>query len=145
LIVLLVNSGELLVLRVDRGEAVMPAFCRALEESGAASLFVASAVGAFSRAEFGVFDIERDVFDPAPREGFLEVVSLAGNVVRRDGKPFAHIHAVCSNPDLTLFGGHLLSAECGLTLEVSLLRSERELQRVRWPGQSATYLTCRES
>lgn len=137
---LIKDDGRTLVLRIDAGEDVFTCFHAALDQSGAEALFIASAVGALSDVEFGVYSLERDSYERRPRSGFLEIVSLSGNVLRKDGEAFAHIHAVCSNPDLTLFGGHVMSARCGLTVEASLIRVDAPLERARVAGKPATYI-----
>jgi len=137
---LLKDDGRTLVLRMDAGEDVMSAFGEALAQSGARALFVASAVGACSQVDFGVCSLETDSFTRDTRTGFLEIVSLSGNVLWRDGRATPHIHMVCSNPDLTLIGGHVLGATCGLTVETALVRVEAGLKRDRIAGKPASYI-----
>lgn len=137
---LLKDDGRTIALRIDAGEDVMQCLAAALEQSSAKALFVTSAVGACSHVDFGVYSLEADSFARTPRSGFLEIVSMSGNILWRDGKAFPHIHMICSNPDLTLMGGHVLDARCGLTVETALVRVDAALKRDRIEGCPATYM-----
>lgn len=60
----------------------------------------------------------------------LELLSLIGNVARRDGKPVVHAHAVIGKKDGTAHGGHLLEAHVRPTCELVLTESPTPLERV---------------
>ncbi|MBQ9310668.1 MAG: DNA-binding protein [Bacteroidales bacterium] len=40
----------------------------------------------------------------------MEVTCLTGNISRKDGKPYLHIHVTASRRDYSCIGGHLLTA-----------------------------------
>ena len=56
-------------------------------------------------------------------------MSFMGNIVRMDGAPFLHAHAVVSRRDGTTVGGHVLSARVSVTLEIFLTRVGIETTR----------------
>lgn len=70
-----------------------------------------SVIGALSRAQMGYYDqasqkyIEIQIDDP------VELVSCSGNISLRDGQPFVHAHAVLSDREGRVWGGHLTSGQ----------------------------------
>ena len=40
----------------------------------------------------------------------MEITNLTGNISRKDGKPYLHLHITASRSDYTCVGGHLLTA-----------------------------------
>jgi predicted DNA-binding protein with PD1-like motif len=89
-----------------------------------------TAVGAFSRAVVGFFDVERKDYRRLPVGEQVEVLSLVGNVARgEDGRPKIHAHVVLGTADGSARGGHLLEGHVKPTLEVVLVQSPPHLQR----------------
>jgi len=89
-----------------------------------------TALGAFSDAALGYFDIEKKQYDKIPVEEQVEVLSLVGTIApREDGEPQVHAHVVLGRSDGTTRGGHLLEAHVRPTLEVVLVESPEHLQR----------------
>ena len=88
-----------------------------------------SAIGAFSAATLGFFDVNRKDYVRIPITEQVEVVSLAGNIALNKGKPKLHAHAVVAKADGTTMGGHLLDAHVRPTLEVVLVESPHPLKR----------------
>jgi hypothetical protein len=58
-----------------------------------------------------------------------EVLSLVGDIARKDGEPKLHVHAVLGKRDATAVGGHLLEAHVRPTLEVVAVVSPAHLRR----------------
>ena len=46
----------------------------------------------------------------APLLEQMEITCLAGNISRKDGEPYLHLHVTASRRDYTCIGGHLLTA-----------------------------------
>ena len=44
--------------------------------------------------------------------------SLNGNITRKDGSPYLHVHIGLATPDLSLFGGHLVECVISVTAEI---------------------------
>lgn len=92
-----------------------------------------SAIGAFSEAVLGYFDVERKEYLRNPVKEQVEVVSLLGDITLADGKPNVHAHVVVAGRDAIARGGHLLWASVKPTLEVLLIESPRHLARTFKP------------
>ena len=89
-----------------------------------------TALGAFSDAALGYFDIEKKEYDKISVEEQVEVLSLVGTIApKEDGEPQVHAHVVLGRSDGTTRGGHLLEAHVRPTLEVVLVESPEHLQR----------------
>ena len=97
---------------------------------GAAQL---TGIGAFSDVVLGYFDWERKRYEPIPVDEQVEVLTLAGDVATRDGRPEVHAHVAVAKRDGTAHGGHLLEAHVRPTLEVILVESPAHLRKTLRP------------
>ena len=89
-----------------------------------------TAIGAFSNAMLGYFDIEKKEYEKILVEEQVEVLSLVGTIAPKDdGEPQVHAHVVLGKSDGTTRGGHLMEARVRPTLEVIVLESPEHLQR----------------
>jgi len=89
-----------------------------------------TAIGAFSNAMLGYFDIEKKEYERILIEEQVEVLSLVGTIAPKDdGEPQVHAHVVLGGSDGTTCGGHLLEAHVRPTLEVIVLEAPEHLQR----------------
>ncbi len=65
----------------------------------------------------------------------LELLSLQGNLSRKEGKPFPHCHVVLSKQDGTVAGGHLLAGTVNVGNELYIKKLEGvTLERRREPS-----------
>jgi predicted DNA-binding protein with PD1-like motif len=117
----------------DTGDEVMGALAAfAREHDLSASDF--SAIGAFSEATLGYFDVERKEYDRIPVQEQVEVLSLLGHVTREPGgEPNVHAHAVLGRASGEAVGGHLIDGVVRPTLEVVLTESPAHLRRRKDP------------
>ena len=68
-----------------------------------------SVIGALSRAELGYYDQVSQKYGRIQIEEPVELVSCSGNISMRDDQPFVHAHAVLSDREGKVRGGHLTS------------------------------------
>ncbi|HOT23409.1 MAG TPA: DUF296 domain-containing protein [Thermoleophilia bacterium] len=66
------------------------------------------AVGALQRARLAWYDQVAHVYRERDFDQRLELVSLLGNVSRRDGATAVHAHAAVAGEDGRCFGGHVV-------------------------------------
>jgi predicted DNA-binding protein with PD1-like motif len=111
----------------DEAMAALAAFADA-EDLDAADF---TAIGAFSRAVVGYFDLGRKDYDPIAVDEQVEVLSIVGHVTREPGGRNVHAHAVLGKRDGTAVGGHLLEGHVRPTLEVVLTESPAHLRRTK--------------
>ena len=124
------NGGErMFVLVLDSGDEAIAAIGKFAEAErlGAASL---TAIGAFSRATVGWFDLAAKTYRKIPVDQQCEVLSAVGDIaLGEDGRPSLHMHVVLGLCDGTTRGGHLLEGFVRPTLELSLVETPTGLHR----------------
>lgn len=121
------------VLILDPGDEAFSAISRfaAEERLSAASL---TALGAFSKATVGWFDLDAKSYRKIPVDQQCEVLSALGDIAIDDqGKPSLHMHVVLGLCDGTTRGGHLLDGAVQPTLEVTLIETPAHLRRKQRP------------
>jgi len=120
------DSGTVLVF--DTGDelvSTLTAFAR--EHHIAAAHF--TAIGAFSDAGIGYFDLQKKDYLKNQVNEQVEVVSLIGDIALDQGEPKVHAHVVVGTKNGAAMGGHLLEAHVRPTLELVLQESEEQLKR----------------
>ena len=88
-----------------------------------------TALGAFSSALLGFFEVEQKEYRKIPIEEQVEVLTLVGNITLDDGEPKVHVHVVLGCADGTTRGGHLLEGYARPTLELMLSEAPVQLRR----------------
>jgi predicted DNA-binding protein with PD1-like motif len=127
------NPERTFVLILEQGEEAFKAITEFANQNGISGASVA-AVGAFSRAKVGWFDIEAKRYKPIPVDQQCEVLSLLGDVAQGDdGKASLHLHAVLGLSDGSVRGGHLLDGIVRPTLEVTIVETAAHLRRRKHP------------
>jgi uncharacterized protein len=142
----LIGSGaeQRYVLVLTAGDAVMEQLQRFAKENDlSASNF--TAIGAFSDARIGFFDLQKKDYEAIAINEQVEVLSLVGDITLDNGKPKIHAHVVVGKRDGTAHGGHLLEAHVRPTLEVVLTESPATLKRRSDPETGLALIDIDES
>lgn len=130
-----VNDGaeKTYVLILDEGEEAFQALADFTNKERITGASI-SAIGAFSQAKVGWFDLVARKYKPIDVDEQCEALSLLGDVaIGDDGKASVHLHAVLGLPDGTLRGGHFLSGLVRPTLEVTIVETVVDLRRRKRP------------
>jgi uncharacterized protein len=90
-----------------------------------------TAIGAFSEVTLGYFERERKSYKKIPVKEQVEVLSFAGNIVQKEGKPALHAHVVVGKSDGTAHGGHFIEGRVWPTLEMIVSEMPVHLRRVQ--------------
>jgi predicted DNA-binding protein with PD1-like motif/uncharacterized protein YjbJ (UPF0337 family) len=123
------GSGRAFVLILDQGEEAFKAITDFAnrERIDGASI---TAIGAFSEAEIGWFDLAAKKYKPVKVSEQCEVLSLIGDLAKGDdGQASLHLHAVLGLQDGCCRGGHFLSGKVRPTLEVTIMETAIHLRR----------------
>ncbi|HVE13770.1 MAG TPA: PPC domain-containing DNA-binding protein [Elusimicrobiota bacterium] len=122
------SAGRHFLLRLPKGADVwewLADFC-ARESVKTAAVQI---IGATEEVTIGYYDqVRRDYHKRTFRQE-MEILSCAGNVSLKDGKPFPHLHACMGDVELKVWGGHLFAGSKVFAAEahvVELLGPERE-------------------
>ncbi|MFW6386942.1 MAG: PPC domain-containing DNA-binding protein [Bacillota bacterium] len=116
------------VLRIDRGEEIvskLEEFCE-IEDIKAGTI---EGMGAVDRAEIGLFVTESKEYHSTVLTGDHEITSLKGNVSRKDGEVYLHLHITLADEEHNAYGGHLNSATVSGTCEVFVRELDGEIGR----------------
>jgi hypothetical protein len=87
------------------------------------------AIGGVEELRLGHFDraakkhVEHDFHE------FFEVASLLGNITVKDDKPFLHVHGIFGRRDLSVLGGHVMSARVYPLMELVLTPTKNRALR----------------
>ena len=112
----------------EPGDEVMEELTNFAKENGLNAAHF-TAIGAFSDATLGYFDMEKKEYKEIPVDEQVEVLSLVGDIALFEGEPKLHAHVVLGRSDGTTRGGHLLEAHVQPTLEVIITESPEHLRR----------------
>jgi predicted DNA-binding protein with PD1-like motif len=115
-------------LRYERGDAFVDSLARFSGEERIASSRI-EGIGALAEARLGFYDLERKDYDRFSVDEDTEVLSLLGNVTRKDGLPWVHAHVTLGRRDGSAVGGHLFEGLVAATLEVFVSEVPGELVR----------------
>jgi hypothetical protein len=117
------------VLILDQGEEAFKSIADFVNREKITGASV-SAIGSFSKARVGWFDLTAKRYKPIDVSEQCEVLSLIGDVAQGDdGNASLHLHAVFGLQDGTVRGGHFLSGSVQPTLEVTITESVVHLRR----------------
>ena len=117
------QDGRWLVVKLERGEEVLPSLEHALEERGITSGLVLSGIGALEGLELGWFDPEGEGYVRRRFEGSHELLALQGSVTLRADPPL-HLHATVAGSDYAAVGGHLFDGRVSVLAEIGIQHLE---------------------
>ena len=66
---------------------------------------------------------------PTELSGEMELTSLIGNVTRKDGAVYLHMHATFADGEAKVWGGHLNSARISATAEIFIRKVQGYVDR----------------
>ena len=108
------------VLRLDPGEEIVASLTRLVEQEQV-QLGSVTAIGAANDVTIGIFSTQEKRYHARRYQGDYEISALVGNVTRKEGEPYLHLHITIGNPVTgEVHAGHLTSATISATLELFL-------------------------
>jgi hypothetical protein len=87
------------------------------------------AIGGVDELRLAYFDRTAKRHEEHDFHEFFEVVSLLGNITTKDGKPFLHAHGCFGRRDLSVLGGHVVSARVYPLMELFLTPTRNKALR----------------
>lgn len=100
------QDGSSYIVRIDRGEDVMAKLAEFARETDIGSASI-TGIGAASEVELGIYSAEISAYKHYTYTGDLEIISLTGNITKKDGAPHVHLHSVVSDGKDVTVGGHV--------------------------------------
>src|SRR5699024_834525 len=114
------KSPQGYVVRLDPGEEIVERLTELVDREGI-QLGSVSALGAANDVTIGIFSTVEKKYSSRRYQGDFEISALVGNVSRKDGAPYLHLHITIGDPVTgQVHAGHLSSAVISATLELFL-------------------------
>ena len=116
------------IIKIEKGEEVVSSltdFCAQHDINNASF----TGIGAVKGLTCGYYALDEKKYYFTDYDSLIEVVSLTGNVMLKEGKPFIHVHGVFTNETNSAFGGHIQKMLVGVTLEIILQKYDTQLER----------------
>ena len=123
------ETGKIIV-RLDRGDEVISSLTKIIQKENLKGGFV-SAIGAADVIEVGLYEVEKQHYLSKRFEGDFEILSCLGNVSRKDGEPYLHLHMSFSDKDYRVYGGHLSYCRISGTFECVIGLTQNEINRMK--------------
>jgi len=120
--------GDTIAVRLDRGEEILSCMKEiALKES--IQVAIVQGIGATDQVSFGLYNVEMKKYLSHTYEQPFEIISLEGNITRREEQPYLHLHIVLGDEAGNSFGGHLNMARIGGTAEIFIKILDGKIER----------------
>jgi len=87
------------------------------------------AIGGVNRLRLAYYNSGEKRYEEHDYRGFFEVTSLLGNITTKEGKPFLHIHGNFGRRDMSVVGGHVITAMVFPILEVVITPTKNKALR----------------
>ncbi len=115
------REGDLVIVRLDKGEDVIPSLLAALRAEGGRGAVMVTALGALEDIEFAYYDAKRKAYDRMTLGPSHELLGLSGIVAASPSGEFQpHFHVTLGAPDHKALGGHLFRARVAVLAEFAL-------------------------
>lgn len=122
------KMGSNWIIRIDKGEEVLTELKEVCEKNNIKAGFV-SAIGATNKVKVGVFNTKTKAYHSEVLLGEHEITNLTGNVSRKDGEVYIHLHITVCDEEYKAQGGHLNEAWISATCEMLLTEVDGEIGR----------------
>lgn len=110
-----------IIVRLEKGEEVLSSLTKIVNEYDI-QLGSVQAIGATNHVQVGLLDINEKKYYANTIEKDLEITSLVGNITRKNGEVYLHLHINVADIENHVFGGHLneciISATCEMIIDV---------------------------
>ncbi len=124
-----IKTDTTYILRIDRGEDVVKNITEFCAKEGIHNAYF-TGIGAVETLTCGYYNLVEKKYHFKDYAEPLEVVSLTGNVMLKDGVPFVHVHGVFTDMENKAFGGHIVEMKVHVVLEVILTPLGSKIERV---------------
>jgi predicted DNA-binding protein with PD1-like motif len=101
------KKGRTFMLRAPEDEELL-GFINDFCEKNEIKMATLNAIGSLKKATLGYFSVEKGKYEEIEVKDVHELLLANGNVSIKDGKPFAHVHAILGYKDGSVVGGHLI-------------------------------------
>ena len=122
--------GNTYLVRIDLNEEIMQSLTALCEQEDICLAHI-EALGAANHAVIGVYDLKEQTYHREVLDGFMEITGLTGNVTRKDGNVYLHLHGTMADQKNIIHGGHVIELRVGATCEMFVTVLPGEVNRIR--------------
>lgn len=119
-----------IIVRIDRGEEVVSSLLMLAKKENIKAGFI-SAIGAADLIEVGLYEVEKQQYQSKEFIGDFEIVSCLGNLSRKEGEPYLHLHLSFGDKDFHTYGGHLNKCRISGTFECVIDLTKNSIERTK--------------
>lgn len=119
---------DVYVVRLDVGDEIVKSLTTLCDNENIRSATV-QGLGAVNDVSVGYYSLEKKQYLTKVFNQQFEMIALNGNITRKDGKPYLHLHIALSDENYSVFGGHLNSAVVSITAEIYVTALNGEVSR----------------
>lgn len=116
------------VVRLDVGDEIVKSLSTLCEKENIRSATV-QGLGAVNDVSVGFYSLEKKQYFSETFDKQFEMISLNGNITRKDSKPYLHLHIALSDEKYSFIGGHLNYAVVSITAEIYVTVLNGEVNR----------------
>ena len=131
------------VIKLEKGEEVVQSlteFCISEHIQNG----VLSGIGAVDVLKCGYYALSEKKYYFTEYTELVEVASLSGNIMLKEGIPFIHMHGVFTDTKNNAFGGHVAEMRVGVVLEVILTPLSSVITRIYDESIGLYLMNCGE-
>lgn len=122
------KAGNIIVARIDRGESISEKIKEiALSENIRAAHV--SGIGAADHLEIGCYKVSEKQYLKHTYDGDFEITSLLGNISRKDGDFYLHLHINAADENGAAYAGHFNDGIIGGTCELFITIIDTTIER----------------
>lgn len=120
------GSTKPFILALKKGQSMHEAILQCANDAELKGATL-SGLGGIAPTTLLYFDHVAKKYHRKTIEEFMELVSLTGNITKKEGQREAHIHVALSNKDYQMTGGHLEKATVAAIAEIKIVPTSGEL------------------
>ena len=120
------------IVRLDRGEEITECLTKLCEQEDI-RIGSVTALGASDHAVIGLYNVQEKQYHKTQLDEAMEITSLVGNITRKDGEVYLHLHINLCNGNMQVYGGHMNECRISATCEMVVRRLDGEVGRMTDP------------
>jgi len=122
------QNKDLIFIRLFPGKDIFDKLREVCRKYQINTAVVISGIGQLKDFKLGYFK-EKGNYTPQHFKTPHELLSLEGNIIKQDEEYIFHLHAILSNENKDVVGGHLIEGLVEVTNEIVLLKTDVKVDR----------------
>lgn len=116
-----VKFDNTIIVRIDKGEEIIKTLTEVCQKNNV-TFGTISGIGSTNNVILSTYDLETKQYYAHKLEGRMEVVSLNGNITRKENETYLHLHISVADNHCNVLGGHLNECYISTSCEVIITK-----------------------